>query len=217
MSTSKHLLIALCILLATIVFTIPVMAGWGAGWGTGSVVGFGTVTGLKNAQKDGALVKATIGTYGAALSNGGSSSSGNIPGIVWCSNPGTNNQVAPGVNPVTLAVNFSGNQFIASNQIDQNGKAPFNVHAEPEQSVLNTVLDANVLCPGGNPQQATNWILVDFVPQQFSALLQGYDSSGALLTQAVYDCQLPLNVLQSLTFHQQYPYSCTERLDQRVH
>jgi hypothetical protein len=217
MGTAKRWAIALCMLFLTVLITVPVMAGWGAGWGSGSVIGFGTVTGLKNAQKDGALVTATIGAYGSALSNNSFATAGNIPGIVWCGNPGSNTQVAPGVNPVTLGVNFSGTQIIASNLIDQNGKAPFNVHAEAEQTVLNTVLDANALCPGGNTQQNTNWILVDFVPQQFSALLQGYDSAGALLTQAVYDCQMPWNVLQALTYHQQYPYTCTERLDQRVH
>lgn len=214
MRAAKRLAIVFCSLLVTILITVPAIAGWGADWGTGSVIGSGTVTGLKNAKKNGALVTATIGAYGAAIVNNAISTTGNIPGIVWCSNPGGN--VSPGVNPVTLSINFSGNQFIAASAIDQNGKAPFNVHAEPSQSVLNTILNANALCPGGNNQQNTNWILVDFIPQQFSALLQGYDSSGALLTQAVYDCQIDWGILQSLGYRQQHPYTCTERLDQRV-
>jgi len=215
MTTAKRAAILLCILLTTIFVAVPATASWGAGWGTGSVIGSGTVTNLKNAQKNGALVKATIGAFGAPIVNNTIGTTGNIPGIVWCQNQGGN--LSPGVNPVTLGVNFTGDQFIASSQIDQNGKAPFDVHAEPDGSVLNAVLNANALCPGGNANNGTNWTLVDFIPQKFSALLQGFDSTGALLTQAVYDCQIPLSVLQSLSFHQQYPYTCTERIDQRVH
>jgi hypothetical protein len=181
------------------------------------VIAFGTVTGLKNAQKNGATVRATIGSYGATVSNGAFTSSNGMPGIVWCGNPGPNNRIVPGVNPVVLNTSFVGTELIAGSQIDQNGKAPFNVHAQVDQGTLNAKILASAVCPGGNQKNNTNWVLVDFVPQQFSDLLQGYDSTGALLTQSVYDCQMSWDILKSLNFKQQYPYTCTERLDQRVH
>ena len=102
MSIVKRSVIILCMLFATVLLAVPAMAGWGAGWSSGSVNGSGTVTGLKNAQKNGATVIATIGGYGSAVSNNHFTTSGNIPGIVWCGNPGANNQVVRGVNPVTL-------------------------------------------------------------------------------------------------------------------
>jgi hypothetical protein len=188
----------------------PALGAWGAGWTTGSVIAAGTVTGLKNAQKNGATVKVTVAAYGTPLVNNAYTSSGNIPGIVFCGNPGANNNPAPGVNPVVFTANFTGNEFIDSTQIDKNGKAPFNAHAKPDQAVLNTVFNSAVLCP--NP----NWVIIDFVPQQFSGLLQGFDGSGNLLTQSVYDCQIPQSVLATLTYQQQSQYTCTERIDQRV-
>ncbi len=212
----RRYLVPLIVIAAFIFVVAPASAAWGAHWGSGSVIGEGTVTGLKNAQKNGATVLATISAYGATLSNGTFSGSGGMPGVVWCGNPGSNN-VVPGVNPVTLKSNFTGTEFVAPSQIDQNGKAPFNVHAKVDSTSLNGQILASLSCPGGNVNKSTNWVLVDFTPQQFSALLQGFDSTGTLLTQAIYDCQMPWQVLQSLSFHQQSPYTCTERLDQRVH
>lgn len=212
----KRLLLLLLVVASTLIIMQPVSAGWGAGWTSGSVIGSGTVTGLKNARKNGATVLATIGAYGTPLVNNAFSGTGNLPGIVYCGNPGTNNNPAPGINPVTLTTNFTGSQFIAGDQINQNGKANFDVHAKPDQNVMNTVIDASAVCPGGNANNPTNWVIIDFVPQQFAALLQGFDGAGNLLTQSVYDCQMPWAVLQSLQFQQQSPYTCTERLDQRV-
>ncbi len=203
------------ILVLVIVSAVPTSAAWGANWGTGSVISNGTVTGLKNAQKNGALVVATVGPYGATLVNGVFTGSGGLPGIVYCGNPGTNTKVVQGVNPVVEQGNFAGSELIASSQIDKNGKAPFNVHAQVNLASLNAQLAANLYCPGGNNKN-TNWTLVDFVPQQFSGLLQGFDGSNNLLTQAIYDCQISWSVLKTLQYQQQYPYTCVERLSQRV-
>jgi hypothetical protein len=161
---------------------------------------------------------ATISSYGAIVSNGIFTGSAGIPGVVWCGNPGANNVIVPGINPVVLNSNFSGTELIAGSQIDQNGKAPFNVHAQVDSTTLNAKILASAACPGGSQYKTTKWVLVDFVPQQFSALLQGFDSTHTLLTEAIYDCQLPMSVIQSLQYKQVGPaYNCTERIDQRVH
>jgi hypothetical protein len=207
MSIVRRLTILLCVF-ATILFAAPALAGWGAGWGTGSVIGTGTVTGLKNAKQNGATVTATIGAYGAAVVNNQLATGGSIAGIVWCQNQGGN--VAPGVNSVNFTVNFSGSQYIGGSQIDENGKANFGVHAEPSPALLNTVISAAAVCPNAN------WTVVDFIPQSFTGLLQGFDSTGALLTQSVYDCSISWSTLNSLGYRQQSPYTCTERVDQRV-
>ena len=212
----RRFFVLLITTLAFLFFVSPALGGWGANWGSGTVIGYGTVTGLKNARKNGATVRATVSSYGAVVSNGQFVGTGSIPGIVWCGNPGANNKLAPGVNPVVLNSNFSGTQLIAGSQIDQNGKAPFNVHAQVDQTTLNAQILASAVCPGGGQNKGTNWVLVDFVPQKFSGLLQGFDSTGTLLTQSVYDCEMPWQVLQSLQYQQQYPYTCTERLDQHV-
>lgn len=206
----KIVFLALALLFLTV---SPVSAGWGAGWGSGSVIGFGTVTGLKNAKMNGATVLATISSLGSRPNSTGgfTGGTGKMPGIIWCGNPGKNGEVAPGVNTVVLPENFSGTEFVTPDQIDKNGKAPFNVHATLSDAKLNSIFDPSVLCPNGN------WTVLDYVPQSFSALLQGFDSNGVLLTQAVYDCQMPWSTLLSLGFKQQSPYTCTEVLDARVH
>jgi len=215
----KKAWVVLFSLLAIVLVVAPTMAGWGAGWGSGSVIANGTVTGLKNAQKNGATVIATVGAYGSRPSGNLFTGGTTMPGIVWCGNPGAKNQVAPGVNPVFLTVNFSGVQLINGSQIDKNGKAPFNVRAGVSNSTLNSQFDASIVCP--NP----NWVIVDFVPQKFSGLLRGYSgsaSTGTLLTQAVYDCEMPWSVLMSLKYNtathsvEQKPYTCTEVIDQRL-
>jgi hypothetical protein len=203
MHLSKRLVLLFFVVVVTVFVASPTKAAWGAGWGTGSVIGFGTVTGLKNAQNNGASVTATIGAYGAAVVNG-SLATGNISGIAWCQNQGGN--LAPGANSVSINTNFSATQYIGSDQIDQNGQAPFNVHAEASPSLISPA----AACPN------SNWAVVDFIPQAFTGMLQGYDASGQLLTRSVYDCQISWSVLQSLGYHQQSAYTCTERLDQRV-
>jgi hypothetical protein len=216
----RKLGIVLFSLLIIVLVVAPTMAGWGAGWGSGSVVAFGTVTGLKNAQKNGATVIATVGAYGSRPSGNQFTGGTTMPGIVWCGNPGAKNQVAPGVNPVYLTVNFAGVQLINGSQIDKNGKAPFNVRAVVGDSTLNSQFDAALVCPN------SNWVIVDFVPQKFSGLLRGYSGTSStgltLLTQSVYDCEMPWSVLQSLKYNtathsvEQKPYTCTEVIDQRV-
>ncbi|MCC7448085.1 MAG: hypothetical protein IT324_11755 [Anaerolineae bacterium] len=212
---SRKTWVVLFTLLAIVLVVAPTMAGWGAGWGSGSVIAFGTVTGLKNAQKNGATVIATVGAYGSRphgnLFYGGTS----MPGIVWCGNPGAKNQIAQGVNPVILTINFSGTELIAGTAIDKNGKAPFNVHAAVDSNTLNAQFNPAVLCPN------KNWKIVDFVPSKFTGLLRGYSgdpsAGGTLLTQAVYDCKFPDNFdIRTLKYKEQKAYDCTEVIDQRV-
>src|SRR5258706_16116058 len=117
----RRYLVPLIVIAAFIFVVAPASAAWGAHWGSGSVIGEGTVTGLKNAQKNGATVLATISAYGATLSNGTFTGPGGLPGVVWCVNPGSNH-VVPGVNPVTLRLTFSGPEFVDPSHIAQTAK-----------------------------------------------------------------------------------------------
>src|SRR5262249_1007613 len=153
---------------------------------------------------------------------------GIIQGIVFCRRLGDTDDrsVVQGTVPVDININFGGNTFIPSSQIDDNGTAPFNIHDQIGLFALHGLVNANDVCPpstlgttDSSPSSSSTfastggWILVDFVPQKFSVSLGASDAMGHLLTLAIYDCEMPWADLRTLHFKEQRPYTCTVRLN----
>src|SRR5689334_15459513 len=241
-------LLVLFVALAAFVFVLsPASAAWGAHWGSGSAIAFGSVTGLKKADKSGASIQSVVShpgarfckkvqgddddcsdrdhdekDYSGTFSAMHTPSPANTPGIVFCQNVDYPNVVVQGTKFVNLTVNFTGNAFIPPSAINNKGEAQFQIHSQVDVTTLNHQFNASDVCPSSMPEgsdheddmpETPHWTIVDFVARQFSASLQAFDSKGHILTQAVFDCQLPADKLKKLKFHEFKEYSCSVRFN----